>query len=81
METTIRAARRPEIVIGEQLEQDCGGGTDEGAQDMAAEAEVEAMDEDGRGASAEEIGARTRIFDPGIFNSDTFLFGVESFSC
>ena len=48
---------------------------------MAAEAEVEAMDEDGRGASAEEIGARTRIFDPGIFNSDTFLFGIGSFSC
>ena len=53
----------------------------EGAQEMAAETEVEAMDGDGRGASAEEIGARTRIFDPGIFNSDTFLFGVESFSC
>ena len=81
VETAVRAARRPEIVIEEQSEQGCGGDTDEGAQEMAAEAKVEAMDEDGRGASAEEIGARTRIFDPGIFNSDTFLFGVESFSC
>ena len=81
VETAVRAARGPKIVIEEKSEQGCGGDTDEGAQEMAAEAEVEAMDEAGRGASAEEIGARTRIFDPGIFNSDTFLFGVESFSC
>ena len=80
-DTAGTAARRSEIVIEEQPEQGCGGDTDGGAQEMAAETEVEAMDEDGRGASAEEIGARTRIFDPGIFNSDTFLFGVESFSC
>ena len=78
-DTAETAARRPEIVVEEQPEQSEQGA--EGDQEVAAEAEVEAMDEDGRGASAEEIGARTRIFDPGIFNSDTFLFGVESFSC
>jgi hypothetical protein len=33
VETAVRAARGPEIVIEEQSEQGCGGDTDEGAQD------------------------------------------------
>ena len=35
VETAVRAARGPEIVIEEQSEQGCGGDTDEGAQEMA----------------------------------------------